>query len=329
MAAARHDYTVNRLRQLRYQLSARWDDWNRGRFLSRTERRLTVSLWLLAIVGVAFVYVHRVWLVDQPPLFHHAAQWGDVTHEIAIGYLGAFAFYILNIRLLQRRDRRNIYRHLAPLVSRVVGEATNLIQHLNDAAAVEVGRTNTWPNVENTCASVNLNQLTDALIREPSGAMRQATVIENMEYDMGRAQEVNRELLKYPSYLSTEMVSLLVDIDEQGYFKAFERYKAMGHFQTATDLSLIAREIFDYLQLADHVDDYRNEFLPLTFRRRPELIAASVRGSSATPLGRVMNRGAPVTKPLQRWHWIRSRRLWLIVLLAVLVLISVAMYKTR
>jgi hypothetical protein len=134
---------MDRLAELRQRLSGWWGEWNRGRFLSRFERGLTISLWVLAIVAFAFVYAHRVWLVDQPPLFHHAAQWGDVTHEIAIGFIAAFAFYILNIRLLQRRDRRNIYRHLAPLVSRVVGEATNLIQHLNAAAAVDVDRTNT------------------------------------------------------------------------------------------------------------------------------------------------------------------------------------------
>jgi hypothetical protein len=305
----RHDYTVDRLPQLRRRLSDWWDDWNRARFLSRIERRLTILLWLLAIVAVAFAYAHQVWLVDQPPLFHNAARWGTVTHEIAIGFIGAFIFYILNVRLLQRRDRRNIYRHLAPLISGVVGEATNLIQHLNAAAGVDVSRTNTWPNVDNTCASVNPNQLAKNFgIREASGVIRQATVIEQMAYDLGRAREVNRELLKYPEYLGTEVVGLLVDIDERGYFKMFDLYTNMGVFQNAANLSLIAREIFDYLQLADHIDDYRHDFLPLTFRNRPELIAASVRGSTATPLWRVLNRGAAVTKPPQRWPWIRSRR---------------------
>ena len=304
--------------RLRRRLSMWWDDWNRAQFLSHFERWLTISLWALAVVAVAYAFAHHVWLVDKPALFHNAARWGAVAYDIAIAYSGAFTFYILNVRLPQRRDRRNIYRHLAPLISRVVGEATNLIQHLNAAAGVDVDRTNTWPHVEHTCANVNPNQPADFLIMEASGVMRQASVIERMAYDMNRAREVSRELLKYPAYLGTDVVSLLVDIDEQGYFKALEQYAGMGHFQNAPNLSLIAREIFDYLQLADHIDDYRHDFLPLAFGRRPELIAASVRGSADTPLWRSMNRGGAVKKPRQRWRWVHSKRFWLIAELILL-----------
>jgi hypothetical protein len=215
-------------------------------------------------------------------------------------------------------------------MARVIGEASNLIQHLNAAAGVVVDRTNTWPNVENTCANVDPNRdAANFVIIESSGAMRPATVIERMAYDMNRAKDVNRELLRYAAYLSTDVLSLLVDIDEYGYFKAFEMWASAGQFQNAPNLSFMAGHIFDYHQLADHVDDYRHDRLPVTFRLRPELIAGSARGSSATPLWRQMNRGDPVKGPPERWRWISSRRVWLIVALALVVLAVVAMYKAR
>lgn len=284
---------MDRLRRTRQKFSDWWEDWNRGRFLSRFERGLTILLWLLAIVAVTFVYAHHVWLVDQPPLFAKAAAWGTVTYELAIGYVGAFIFYILNVRLPQRRDRRNVYKHLAPLLGRVVGEACNLIQHLNAAAGVDVLRINTLDNVEDTCTRVDLGQLADFYTADDSGKARRGNVLDYMIYDMDRARDVNRELRRDSSYLSTDVISLLVDIDEQGYFRTFDLMASTGTLHRPGNFSVMGRPIFDYLQLADHIDNYRHRFLPLASHRRPELVSGSVRRSTATPLRRHMDHAGP------------------------------------
>lgn len=94
------------------------------------------------------MFVEQVLLADVPEVFKGGAALGKLFYDLAIAYIGAFAFYLLVVVLPLRRDRRNAYRHLAPLIGRVVGEAVGLMQSLNQAAGVEQNRKNTWPNVE-------------------------------------------------------------------------------------------------------------------------------------------------------------------------------------
>jgi hypothetical protein len=70
------------------------------------------------------------------------------------------------------------------------------------------------------------------------------------------------------------------------YFSsAYSMYKMLQRgLLSGTDMPVFAREIFDYLQLVDHLDDYLHEFLPTTFSAAPGLIDGSEQESSDGPL---------------------------------------------
>ena len=108
-------------------LPDRYRDWNQLTYLSVFERRLNRSLWALLAIAVAYALLQHVFLANIPEKFRGVARWGDLCYDLAIAYAGAFIFYLLNIRLPLRRDRRNVYQYLAPLVERVIGEAVGLM----------------------------------------------------------------------------------------------------------------------------------------------------------------------------------------------------------
>ena len=91
------------------------------------------------------------------------APFGVVAYDLAIAYAGAFTFYLLNVRLPLRRDRRNIYRHVGPRVGLIVKQGKYLMTKLNEAARIEPpDRENTWPNIQEMCSSIAANAQSNA-----------------------------------------------------------------------------------------------------------------------------------------------------------------------
>lgn len=80
--------------------------------LSRGERRMNRTLSTLLVLALMYAVAQHVLLIDKPQLFRGGAQLGELFYDLAIAYVGAFVFYLLNIRLPLRRDRRNIYPHI-------------------------------------------------------------------------------------------------------------------------------------------------------------------------------------------------------------------------
>ena len=122
------------------QFSKWYREWNRYSYLSGFERRLNRALWALLIVGVVYAILQHVALANVPEVFPTGARWGDLFYDLAIAYVGAFLFYLLNIRLPLRRERRNVYQNLGPLFDRIVSATTGLMTHLNSAADLPANR---------------------------------------------------------------------------------------------------------------------------------------------------------------------------------------------
>jgi hypothetical protein len=269
--------------------AARYRRWNRFAYLSAFERRLNRALWLLLVVAVVFAILQHVyWLANIPEKFPGGARLGDVFYEIAIAYIGAFVFYLLVVRLPARRDRRSVYRHLSPLISRVVGEAVALMRDLNGAADVEANRDNTQENIENTCGQIRPPSQANLRLATPTG-MVQGTVADLIRYHMGRARDVNRDILARPEHLASEVVDYVVAIDDNSFFRFFDALSQTFQLDGMTDLSVMAGGLVDYLQLVDRLDRYRREFLQTVHASPPELIAGSDRRSDAVPLRQAMN----------------------------------------
>lgn len=270
-----------------------WQEWQRYRYLSGSERLVHRTLWVLLGVAVGYAAMQHVVLIHRTELFPGGAQIGDTLFWLAIGYVGAFIFYLLNIRLQLRMDRRNIYRHLAPLMSRVVGEATNLVGVLFSAAGFVPSATETtWENIEEAFRRLTPRSDGDLIDisggRNSDGNFPKLNIVECIQHHhMARARQVNREILEFAPYLATEAMSLIKLIEERGYFQKFD--EVYGFYQRGQlgdpDLqTLLAKPVFDYLLIVHRFDRYRRELLPITFRSPPYLISGSARGSDEIPL---------------------------------------------
>lgn len=268
-------------------LKRRWQRATQFSYLSTFERRLNRSLWALACVALVFCVVEHVLLAETPEVFPGAERLGDLFFHLSLEYVAAFMFYLLIVRLPLRRDRRNIYKNLEPLIARVVGEAASLMGTLNQAAGFDSRRENTLANVHETCCKIGPHTPTNMLIASASPAAH-APVIDAIHYHMDRARRVNREILDLSAFLASDVISLVNDIESHGYFEAFEFVYPLfkANQLSKSDLSFLCRHIFDYLLLADRLDAYCRDFLPAPSPRPAYLISGSVRDSDEVPLRR-------------------------------------------
>ncbi len=140
---------------------------------------------------------------------------------------------------------------------------------LNETAHVDANRKNMWPNVENTCTLIGPRSPANFGLLTPTGTV-QGTVLDVIRYHMTRAHDVNREIFSFAAFLNSDALNLVAEIED--HLRSIDRMVGLLQQASNTDMSVLARTIFDYLQLADHLDDYRHEFLPTTISRAPELI---------------------------------------------------------
>lgn len=272
------------------RLSGWYQGWNQAKYLSRFERWLNRSLWALLAIALVYAVLQHVVLANVSEVFRGGARLGVLCYDIAIAYTGAFMFYLLNVRLPLRRDRRNIYRHIGPL-ARVVAQATGLMQMLNKAAGFDADRECTLANVKEVCAKITPQTPADSLLLanvNPHGP----TVMDAIYSHSTRARQLNRELLDLSTYLASDLIHLIALIEEHGGLDEFELIYAAyqrGHLNKSDNLSGIAPVLFNYLQIVDRVAQYRKG-LRLTFYRKPTYLLASADDESdAIPLKDELN----------------------------------------
>ncbi|UXA05013.1 hypothetical protein KXD96_18795 [Mycobacterium sp. SMC-2] len=270
---------------MRDGLKRRWQRATQLSYLSPFERRLNRSLWALACVALSYCIAQHVLLANIPEAFRGGERLGSVGFHLANGYVEAFIFYLLVVRLPLRRDRQNIYKNLEPLIARVVAEATSLMGTLHQAAGFDSHRENSLANVQETCSKIGPETPTNMLIASTSPAAH-APVFDAIRYHMDRARRVNREILDLSAFVASEVICLVNDIESHGYFEAFEFvYPLFKANQLGkSDLSILSRHIFDYLLVVDRLDAYRREFLPEPSPRPAYLISGSMRDSDEVPL---------------------------------------------
>jgi hypothetical protein len=278
------------IQRLPESFQSRYQEWTRYAYLGDFECGLHTVLWALLWLFIVYGVLQHVVLAEVPEVFPTGARWGQLLYDFGLAYSVAFTFYLLTIRLALRRNRRNVYQHLAPLINRVVGEARNLIGYLNSAAGFNDSRENSLANVQETCGKIKAGQRADLLVPGPTGRLMQASVLDAISHYLTRARHVNNEILAFSDYVDTDLIRLISDIENRSYFRLFDNYVPLINRgplkEDDWDLSFIAREIFDYLQMVDKVDDYIQEHLPTTFARPPYLVSASNRTSDAIPLRR-------------------------------------------
>jgi hypothetical protein len=277
-------------------LSAWYQDWNRAKYLSRFECWLNRSLWVLLAIALVYAVFQHVILANVPEIIRGGARLGEVCYDLAIAYAGAFVFYLLIVRLPLRRDRRNIYRHVGLLLSRVIYQAQILMQTLNRAADFDADRPNTLANVRQVCAAIT-PQTHAPIFMLGSANPLGANVMDAIYSCVTKARELNREILSLSAYLSTDLIDLIALIEDHGELDKFELiWRERHRLPQGDNLSGIAPVLFNYLLIVDRVAKYRKAFGLATFKGPQYLLRSGDDESDAIPLkGEVI--AAPIPPP--------------------------------
>ena len=269
------------------QFSKWYRKWNRYSYLSGFERRLNRALWALLIVGVVYAILQHVALANVPEVFPTGARWGDLFFDLAIAYVGAFLFYLLNIRLPLRRERRNVYQNLGPLFDRIVSATTGLMTHLNSAADLPANRKNTLENVGDLCMRLQASSSVPSFRVPTATGFRIGSVMELFRHSEKRTNELINELLVFTQYLTPQVVDYAIAIRHRGYFGIFDAVdsaegESMG--LASDDMRWLTRHLFDHLQLVDRLDQYYGEYFHAFRFDGTFLISGTHNGSDAVPL---------------------------------------------
>jgi hypothetical protein len=254
----------------------RYRSWNRLAYLSDSEARLNRSLWALLVVSVGYAIAHHVGLVNVPAFVSWGPAFGVVCYDLAIAYAGAFTFYLLNIRLPLRRDRRNIYRHVGPLVGLIVTQADQLITTLNKTAKITPSdRESTWENIKELCGKISSDTVEGNLFFGTKG-IGAHTVFTLIVDNMQRTRSWIDRILSYSSFLATDLIDLLSAFEAYSHFRLASEHLMIvqntGIPVKNKDLSLWSGRIFNYTKLIRELDSYGQKYLTMTYEDRPGFV---------------------------------------------------------
>lgn len=252
------------------RLGNRLRDWyrnkNRFRSLSAFERWLNRSLWALLTVALLYVLFQHVLLANVPEAFRGGARLGAVCYDLAIAYTGAFTFYVLNIRLPLRWDRRNVYPHLPDLFDQLLRDTKYFKTCLRHAARVEEEGANARL-VQGICKRLTLDSLVDAVL-PISDSNYQAPVKDVINFTIARTRDTCREILSVSSFLSSEAIDCIFAIQYCSFFREYEddlirtlRKISSARQPDPRDLSRWAKSMTRYFDAVDRLDKYRKEYL--------------------------------------------------------------------
>ncbi|OBK39824.1 hypothetical protein A5658_02975 [Mycobacterium sp. 1245111.1] len=250
--------------------------WNRLAYLSTSEKVLNRALWALLVVAVMYAVVHHVVLVNVPARSTWAPALGSIFYDFAIAYAGAFTFYLLNVRLPLRRDRRNVYRHVGPLVGLIVTQSDYLITKLNEAAQITPpNRDNTWPNIQELCSKINADTVSDAGLFFGTKGIGHHNVLTLIVDNMNRTRAWITSILGFSSFLATDLIDMLAAFDVHTHYRLASEHvmimETTGIPVKNDDLKFWAEGLFAFTQLTSQLKDYGDKYLPMKYETRPEL----------------------------------------------------------
>lgn len=239
----------------------------RYRYITTSEKKLNRGLWAILVISLVYSVFQHVILADVHEVVPHGAQLGDLLYDLAIAYVGAFAFYLLVVRVPQLRDRENVYQYVEMLLWQLIEHSRGLIIELDRMSRVTDRREQTpeeraiamgeqsasLMHVTDLCSRIGPEQ--DIGIVESMTNQRSVTPVERLRTYMASRRQPMRDLQTFAPYLASDAVALVAVMDLSPIERILETFTET----TRSDLSALAAPIHSYLTAAWRLNQYRRE----------------------------------------------------------------------
>src|SRR5262249_37757822 len=145
-------------------------------------------------------------------------------------------------------------------------------QTLNKTAGFDESRENSKANIHEVCEKLGPNSASKQMYMSltPRQPITYPTVINVMNGHVARVRGVIQQVLNQSTFLSSDVVRLMNDIDQCDFFFVIDGVGpmfAVGN-TTSDGLTPFADNIFDYLVAVERLDEFRQQF---TAGRTPKL----------------------------------------------------------
>ena len=176
----------------------------------------------LLIFDCVFLLIMELWLKKIPAPFPIFVIIGDVMITVGISFLASFIFYFVQVHLPETRQKNNLYPVISELFHRII-----LIEKgfLTEYVGVKPFESLTEDGIRTGAISRDVN-IQNAPIHL-AGLNRSANW---MEYGLHEVADIDKTwemLMKYSSYMDSELLSLLSRVQSNSTLTFFRTMKSI------------------------------------------------------------------------------------------------------
>ncbi|MBI9111665.1 hypothetical protein [Maridesulfovibrio ferrireducens] len=211
--------------------------------------------WLLgtsvAILLIKIIYLDKL---KEPLIGMHKI--GIFVEGLLASVIASYVFYIIVVHLKEVRNKLCIYPIIKKWSNGVVGDCTNLLRGFSKHSGIDLTLENiSSDNIKNCFLKIDPNSKTAPLLVKTE----LADWIQFQVFYSNRGQNRIREILTQGLYLDSKLVSLILSIDDCGYFKQIQYIK---HERTGNkDISFLTSTFYEYCCLCRTLKEYINKNL--------------------------------------------------------------------
>lgn len=205
-------------------------------------QRFVTALFVLAVI---FVIVHAA-LLSVPEMFSGGAALGNVIYDLAIAYVGAWAFNLLVVILPRLRDRERVLEGAGPAIERLCALGLRTITELG---LMPGEFKNLTDSNQVNLFSLRLQDL--SLAEESSLAtfgpdgLRAASWQEWTVHKAVKAGDLYQSLIPYFPYLESELIQL---VNKAALSTFVDQGRELARVRvTGGDMSAVARPLAEFI----------------------------------------------------------------------------------
>lgn len=208
------------------------------------------------LVAISSVMVMEVWLNHIPELVPWGQEVGNIYYKVCISIVSSYIFYFIVIHLKNVKDKENINVYVSEQVKLIINEHHSQLNALSKESNINIkSKFPTSDEIIGIFSKVNPNS--DAPMINPAG--KYVNWIQFFYSSKIRTEKTISKVLSKMPFLDSELVSLLVKIDDCSHFGGLEHIVNIK-FRNS-DLSQWASGFSKYSETCKALEEYRERVL--------------------------------------------------------------------